>query len=457
MTARILIVDDVPANVRLLETRLAAEYYQVATAQDGLEAIRAAHTYQPDLIFLDVMMPNMDGYEACRRLKADPETLHIPVVMVTALTEPSERLLGLEAGADDFLTKPVEYDTLLARTRSLVRLKRMLDELRARGETARALGVSGENPIVNSIAGARALVVDDDEESARGIQDALSHEGVIPGRASTEAEAMALTSAVPFDLIVLSVSLKNDDPLRLASRLRAADTTHEIPLLLVAAKEKRDRILRGFDLGANDWILRPVDENELRARARNLIKRKFYQDRLRADVGSALEMALTDPLTGFYNQRYLMRHLRGLLASNQGGGIAVMMIDVDHFKLINDQYGHQIGDQALKAIAEMLRTRTRVFDTVARYGGEEFVVVMPGAGAAEVQLAAERLRASIDQMAFSPLPGVQAHITVSIGFAYCEAADVASELLLKAADEAMYQAKNSGRNRVVMAPPIVVR
>jgi two-component system, cell cycle response regulator len=457
MTARILIVDDVPANVRLLETRLAAEYYQVATAQDGLEAIRAAHAYQPDLIFLDVMMPNMDGYEACRQLKADPETLHIPVVMVTALTEPSERLLGLEAGADDFLTKPVEYDTLLARTRSLVRLKRMLDELRARGETARALGVAGESPVVNSISGARALVVDDDDESARGIQDALSHEGVIPGRASTEAEAMALTSAVPFDLIVLSVSLKNDDPLRLASRLRAADTTHEIPLLLVAAKEKRDRILRGFELGANDWIRRPVDENELRARARNLIKRKFYQDRLRADVGSALEMALTDPLTGFYNQRYLMRHLRGLLASNQGGGIALMMIDVDHFKMINDQYGHQVGDRALKAIAEMLRNRTRVFDTVARYGGEEFVVVMPGADGGEVELAAERLRLSIDQMAFSPQPGVQIHITVSIGFAYCEATNIAAELLLKAADQAMYQAKNGGRNRVVMAPPILVR
>ncbi len=189
MTARILVVDDVPANVRLLETRLAAEYYQVASAQDGVEAIRAAHSYQPDLIFLDVMMPNMDGYEACRRLKADQETLHIPVVMVTALTEPSERLLGLEAGADDFLTKPVELDTLLARTRSLVRLKRMLDELRARGETARALGVAGESPIVTSIAGARALVVDDDDESAQDIQDALSREGVIPGRASSEAEA----------------------------------------------------------------------------------------------------------------------------------------------------------------------------------------------------------------------------------------------------------------------------
>ena len=171
MTARILIVDDVPANVRLMETRLMAEYYQVATAQDGLEAIRAASAWQPDLIFLDVMMPNMDGYEACRHLKADPETLHIPVVMVTALAEPSERLLGLEAGADDFLTKPVDYETLLARTRSLVRLKRMLDELRARGETARALGVAGESPIVNSIGGARALVGDAMLEADEGEEE----------------------------------------------------------------------------------------------------------------------------------------------------------------------------------------------------------------------------------------------------------------------------------------------
>ena len=454
MTARILIVDDVPANVRLLETRLAAEYYQVATASDGLEAIRSAHSWQPDLIFLDVMMPNMDGYEACRRLKEDPETLHIPVVMVTALAEPSERLLGLEAGADDFLTKPVETDTLFARTRSLVRLKRMLDELRARGETARALGVAGESPVVTSIAGARALVVDDDDASASIIQDALSREGVSPGRASTEADALAMTAAIPFDLIVLSVNLKNDDPLRLASRLRAADTTHDIPLLLVAENDQRERILRGFDLGANDWLLRPIDENELRARSRNLVKRKFYQDRLRADLGSALEMALTDPLTGFYNQRYLMRHLRGLLSSNQGGGIAVMMIDVDHFKSINDQYGHPVGDQALKAIAEMLRNRTRVFDTVARYGGEEFVVVMPGAAGAEVEAAAERLRASIDEMSFSPLPGTELHMTVSIGLAYSEGVEVAPEFLLKTADQAMYQAKNTGRNRVISAPPI---
>ena len=160
---------------------------------------------------------------------------------------------------------------------------------------------------------------------------------------------MELTAAIPFDLIVLSLSLIEEDPLKLASSLRAADATHEIPMLLIAEPEERDSILRGFDLGANDWLVLPLDENELRARARNQIRRKFYQDRLRTDLGTALEMALIDPLTGLYNQRYLMRHLRGLLESGQNRELAVLMIDVDHFKSVNDEFGHATGDQALRA------------------------------------------------------------------------------------------------------------
>jgi len=451
MTARILIVDDVPANTRLLEAKLSAEYYQIATAQDGFEALRLAHGWQPDLILLDVMMPELDGYETCRRLKADPATHHIPVVMVTALGEPSERVRGLESGADDFLTKPVEYDTLLARVRSLVRLKRMLDEWRVRGETARALGLTMDAPGIPSVAGARALVVDDWDLGAQMVQDALAREGVLPGRAAGEAEAMALTAAIPFDLIVLSLSMANDDPLRLASRLRAQDSTHDIPLLLIAEPEQRERILRGFDLGANDWLVRPVDENELRVRARNQIRRKFYQDRLRADLGQALEMALTDPLTGFYNQRYLMRHLRGLMASGMPNGISVLMLDVDHFKTVNDRFGHPVGDKALKAVAETLRGRTRVFDSIARYGGEEFVVVMPGSSPADARYAAERLRSSIEAMPFQATPGVMHTITVSIGVAYSDRRETTPEQILQAADAAMYRAKRAGRNRVEFA------
>ena len=452
MTARILIVDDTPSHSRVLEARLTAEYYQIATSQDGLEAVRLAQAWQPDVILLDVMMPLLDGIAACRQLKGDPLTQHIPIIMISALQEARHRLEGLDAGADDFLSKPVDPGTLLVRLRSLVRIKRHLDELRSRGEAARSLGLSSESMVSPGVSGARALVIDDQDLSAQTLQDSLSHEGILPGRAGSEMEVMALTASIPFDLIVLSLSMTVDDPLRVAAVLRAADISHDVPLLLVGSQADRARVLRGFELGANDWLALPVVDAELRARARNLIRRKFYQDRLRADLGSALEMALTDPLTGFYNQRYLMRHLRGLLAGGSPNGIAVMMVDVDHFKSINDRFGHSAGDQALKSIADTLRNRTRVFDSIARYGGEEFVVVMPGAGPADAVSAAERLRTSIEALRFSPEPGVTAQLTVSIGISYTESQTITPELLLQSADQAMYQAKKAGRNRVEITP-----
>jgi two-component system cell cycle response regulator len=451
MTARILIIDDVPANTRLLEAKLSAEYYQVASGRDGFEALRLARDWQPDLILLDVMMPGMDGFECCRQLKDSAETLHIPVVMVTALGEPSERLRGLEAGADDFLTKPVEYDTLMARVRSLVRLKRLLDEWRARGDTVRALGLSADQVRVPPVAGARALVIDDWDPSAQAIQDALARDGIAVSRASGEAEAMALSATRSFDLIVLSLAMSVDDPLKLTSSLRAADATREVPMLLIAEPEERQRLLRGFDLGANDWLVLPLDANELRARARNQIRRKFYQDRLRDDLGQALELALTDPLTGLYNQRYLLRHLRGLLSATPDREVAVLMLDVDHFKQVNDDYGHAAGDRALRAIADTLRASTRVFDSLARYGGEEFVVVMPGSSQDEAVAAAERLRVSVDAMTFAPEPGRLCHLSVSIGVACGGTGAETPEILLHSADVALYAAKRAGRNRVELA------
>jgi two-component system cell cycle response regulator len=452
MTARILIVDDVPANTRLLEAKLTAEYYQVASVRDGLDAIARAVAWQPDLILLDVMMPGMDGFECCRRLKAEAQTLHIPVVMVTALGEPAERIQGLEAGADDFLTKPVEFDTLVARVRSLVRLKRLLDEWRVRGETARALGLAvGAQNSTPRVAGAKALIVDDWSLGADIVRSALQRDGVASVRAQSIGEALALSAATAFDLIVLSLSMAAEDPLQLASALRAADATHDVPLLLIAEPEQRTRLLRGFDIGANDWLTLPVDENELRLRARNQIRRKFYQDRLRADLGLALEMALIDPLTGLYNQRYLMRHLHTLMDSGQPGPIAVLMIDVDHFKLVNDDHGHGVGDRALQAVAGALRANTRVIDSVARYGGEEFAVVMPATDREQAAQAGERLRAAVEALMFEPQTGRRCFLTVSVGTACTDSGPCTPDSMLQMADRALYDAKRAGRNRVAQA------
>src|SRR5262244_3174968 len=141
MSARILVVDDVAANVKLLEARLSAEYFDVVTAMNGAEALAICDKAERDIVLLDVMMPDMDGFKVCRRLKANRKTHHIPVVMVTALDAPSDRVKGLDAGADDFLTKPVSDVALIARVRSLSRLKMMTDELRMRALTSREIGM----------------------------------------------------------------------------------------------------------------------------------------------------------------------------------------------------------------------------------------------------------------------------------------------------------------------------
>jgi two-component system cell cycle response regulator len=451
MTARILIVDDAPANTRLMHAMLQSEYYQVEAATNAAEALRIALDWQPDLVLLDVMMPGMDGYDCCARLKADPGTQHIPVIMVTVLDAPDARVRGLEVGADDFLTRPVEHDTLLARLRSLVRLKRLLDEWRARGETGRALGLPTPTP-EPSVRGAVALVIEDDAAGARAIAEALALEGLSVDHALDGYAAMARSASSPVDLIVLSLSLSGEDPLALASRLRAADATHNVPQLLVVAPAQHRRLLRGFDLGVNDWLVRPIDRNELRARARNQVRRKLYQDRLRAEFGHALQLAVIDPLTGLYNRRYLGQHLRSLTEGPAARDIATLLIDIDRFKRINDIYGHAAGDLALQAVADALRAQTRAFDTLARYGGEEFVLVMPGVDVDEAMAAADRLRVAIAALSYEPAPGMPEPLTVSVGVAHAPAGRHTADGVLLAADAALYTAKRAGRNRVEVAP-----
>jgi two-component system cell cycle response regulator len=342
----------------------------------------------------------------------------------------------------------------MARVRSLVRLKRLLDEWRARGDTVRALGLGTDRVQIPAIAGARALIVDDWDQSAQGIGEALADEGVVQSYARSGTEAFRMTADGNFDLLIVNLALAGEDPLKLVSFLRASDTTHETPLLLVGESGAKERILRGFELGANDCLLQPVDPHELRARARNQIRRKFYQDRLRSDLGTALEMALTDPLTGLYNQRYLRRHMSGLMEGGPGRQLAVLMADVDHFKSVNDRFGHASGDRALRLIADSLRINTRVFDSVARYGGEEFVIVMPGTGPEEAIAAAERLRAAVEKIDFRTLGDVRIPLTVSVGIACTPGAAGSPEVLLQAADTALYDAKRNGRNRIQMAQTV---
>jgi two-component system cell cycle response regulator len=449
MSARILVVDDIAANLRLLEARLNAEYYEVSLAASGPEALARAAEWLPDVILLDVMMPGMDGYEVCRRLKANPLIAHIPVVMITALVDPAERVRGLEAGADDFLSKPVDHPTLFARLRALLRMKQVLDAFRLRAETAQELGFAPEPQPSASVAGAEALLVTEDVNEAELLSSVLSGDGIQIRLASDAATAWTMLGDEQFDLALLSLSMDGGGGLRFASRLRAQAPTRDLPVLLIADADQKELILRGFDLGANDHVLRPVDPNELRARARNQIRRKRYQERLQAELNRSLEMAVTDGLTGLRNRRYITRHLEGLL---RAGSVALLMLDVDRFKAVNDTYGHAAGDQVLQDVALRMRQHLRAVDVVARFGGEEFVVAMASADEDEAVQVAERLRESLLDTPVALGQQRSLAITASIGVAVSRAGDTLDDLT-SAADAALYRAKANGRNRVEVAVP----
>lgn len=447
MTARILVVDDVPANCRLLEAKLLNEYYEVALAGSGPEALSIAVRWMPDVVLLDVMMPGMDGYEVCRRLKAQPATSHVPIVMVTALTDQAERVRGLQAGADDFLSKPVDDGMLFARLRALLRMKQVLDAWRLRAETARDLGIEAKDTPPPGVGGARALVVNADSLETERLAAVLGQDGLAVATCVDPAEAWALLLEQPHDVVLLSLSLDGGDALRFASRLRAEAATRDLPVLLIGDQAQKNLALRGFDLGANDHVLRPVDPNELCARVRNQVRRKQYQDMLRADLDRSLELAVTDPLTGLRNRRYVRRHLEGALRT---AAVTVLMLDVDRFKSVNDTHGHAAGDAVLREVSDRVRDHLRSADVVARYGGEEFLVVMSGADAEDGILVAERLRSAI---AATPIAaeGQALEVTVSIGLASAAAGTLCDDLIAQA-DAALYRAKDKGRNRIEVAP-----
>jgi two-component system cell cycle response regulator len=454
MSARILVVDDILPNVKLLEAKLSSEYYDVLTATSGEEALQKVAQDSPDIILLDVMMPGMDGFEVCRRIKTNPAYAHIPVVMVTALTDNTDKVRGLEAGADDFLSKPVNDTALMARVRSLVRLKMTVDEWRARENTANQLGISegGVSVMNEPVEEARVLIVDDQTFESDKIAEVLYRDNDIVIPVDSGIKAMELVSQHDFDLIIISLNLKHEDGLRLCSHLKSNERTRAVPILMIATEEDLERVARGLEIGAHDYVLRPVDRNEILARARTQIRRRRFQDRLHANYQVSLSMALTDPLTGLYNRRYMEVHLLKLIQKNAESKkhLCVLLLDIDHFKKINDTYGHGVGDEVLKTIAFRLKDNLRSFDLVARLGGEEFVAILPDTNEDMAQFISERLRRSIAERPVKcSAPDGEITVTTSIGGAFIEPGEHTVQAVLDRADKALYVAKETGRNCTV--------
>ena len=447
MSARILVVDDLAPNVNLLQVKLQAEYYDVLTARSGYEALEVAQNERLDLILMDAMMPGMDGFEACKRIKNNPATWHVPVIMVTALEETKDRIRGLEAGADDFVTKPIDDFNIMARVRSLLRLKMVTDQLLS--HTGHTLSNSRE--LLESIEqqSGRVLLVEDHDLHAEKIAKPLrDRHQIIIEKDPVKAIRLAKSG---IDTVIVSLVSDTFDGLRVCASLKFNEESRDIPILVIGDPEDETRFIRAYDIGINDTIMRPVEIQELKARVKTLLRRKFYADSLRENFNENLEMVVADPLTGLGNRRYFDRTVEPLFEEleNQATPFSIMVFDIDHFKRVNDILGHDMGDQILKETAARLVTNMRAIDVVARYGGEEFMIAMPDTNLEDALIAADRVRALI---AGTPVfvDGAALQVTTSVGVAEAQKGESLRDVF-KRADGALYQAKQTGRNKALPA------
>jgi len=444
MTARVLIVDESASRRDSLATRLTEEFFEVATSASGPAALAAARRDGPDIILLASPLARLDPYETCRRLKSDPATAHVPVVLITRAGEPAARLRGFAVGIDDFLVEPVEPAELAARVRSLARLKTLLDEIRAREP-------GGETPTLADLAApdtrATIAIVDDGTPRVADLFAMLRGFGTvltIPTGLPTDR-----LRGLRCDLVVVGLGEGALEGLRIVSRLRSWPETRHLPVLAFVPRAERGVMVRAFEIGASDCVTMPVDMIEVIARVRTLLRRGRLTERLRRNLVRSLRLASTDAVTGVANRHHLVHQLSVLAVRARATGkpLAALMVDIDHFKAVNDRFGHAAGDLALRAVGHELSVTVRGLDVVARYGGEEFVVLMPDSDLAAARRAADRIRSAVEtlHLRHSGVPPM----TVSVGVAVTGAGSDDGNDLLARADAALYAAKLAGRNRVM--------
>ena len=463
MHGRILIVDDVATNRIIYKVKLGDAFYEPLLAADGRECLAMARAERPDLILLDLILPDMPGTDVLRELRADPTTRTIPVIVLTAARDADQRLAALSAGADDVMSKPVSDQVLMARLRSLLRSRGEAGVLSSTwGMPAHSVLGLAEAPAGFETLGIVALVAAQPETALRWkheMQGFLRDTLVLMTREQALAvSAPGATGGQPVpDVFVIESDLDGaGGGLRLMSELDSRPATRHCATCVITPETDGEHTAIAFDLGADDVVARGICARELAVRLRILIRRKRQGDLLRATVEDGLRLAVIDPLTGVYNRRYAMPRLAGIAAqaAQEGSDFAVMVVDLDRFKSVNDRFGHAAGDRVLSEVAHRLSENLRMSDLLARIGGEEFLVALPQTSIADAERVAERLCQVISDQPIRLPSGQALRVTASIGVALgsTEGADPEKvPALIDRADQALLQSKSAGRNKVTFS------
>ena len=470
MAARVLIVDSISANRILLKVKLAGAFAQVKQAASAGEALDLLQTETtPDLLVLGGDLVDMTAIELCALVKEQPNLANLPVLLVHTDGHRADLLDALRVGADDAFDMSVSTDALLARIRAIVRGRNTFEELRLRERAGHIPGLA--EPVTEFASPASVLLAVRNETEGARWQAQLSKMAPFAMRSQVEGDIMRNVNqfAAP-DAIVISLAIAvPEEALRLLAEIRARAATRQAAVLVVLDECNDTARINALDLGANDVIAEGFDAEEAVLRLDKMIARKRLTDRLRQKVEDGLTASVTDPLTGLFNRRYAMPHLdnmaqRATDQTDQKGDFAVMLADLDHFKDVNDKYGHAAGDIVLAEIARRMRANIKSADLIARMGGEEFLVVVQTDNRKSAAKVAQRL---CDVVRAEPIylrgRDVQIPVTVSIGVAmgsdmlkakkakFANSEDSLACALIDQADQALYGAKADGRNKVLLS------
>ena len=467
MGGKVLIVDDVATNRIVMKVKLTAAGYLPEVASDGDTCLAMAKASPPDLILLDCMLPDMPGADVLRRLRADPMTRSIPIIVFSASQAADCRIEAFRAGADDFLVKPLDDQTLMARIRSLVRAHEDLAALGGDlgsdfGRTVSRIPAIGlaENACVYQGPGRVALILQNAETTLllrRNLAGKLG--GKLLVMTPEEALSQGQNAVSSADLFVIDADLDiQGGGLRLMSDLHSRTSTRNAAFVVFRTPNSPVSAAMAFDLGANDIVGPATRADELALRLQRLLTMKAHSDHLRASVRDGLRLAVIDPLTGLHNRRYGLAQMQ-LIAENaraSGAMFAVLVADIDRFKSINDRFGHAAGDAVLVEVAQRLRQNLRAGDLVARIGGEEFLIALPNIALPEARQIAERLCTVMAEQPFRLNTAEVLPVTLSIGLAISEAGETPAHIetvtdIFDRADRALLRAKTAGRNQVTIS------